>query len=105
MNSAGTVRRFQESNHPMNRLTRTAYAACALVLLAASLPALAEDRTSPSPTTTARMSGETPKGGRTRGKKLRAADVSTRRHGSRVNVRTVDDARKPPAAKVQVRKP
>ena len=85
-------------------MNRSFGAACALTLLSLSLPAIAEDRMSPSPTTTARMSGNKLRAGKTRGRKLRASDVPTRTHGSRVNVRTADEGRKPAAAKIPIRR-
>lgn len=77
---------------------------CALTLLGISFPAHAEERSHPSPTTTARRSGENIHGAHLHGRKLREADVPTRRHGSNVDVRTGDDGRKPQAAKIAARK-
>lgn len=85
----------------MNRLT---YVACALGLLAVSPPARAEKRSNPSPTTTARRSGEKLHAAKHHGRKLEAADVPTRTRGSEVNVRRGSDGRRPEAAKIPVRK-
>lgn len=84
-------------------MNRSLYAALSLTLLAVSLPARAEERSRPSPTTTARMSGVTPRGARQSARKWEGASVPTRRHGS--DVPTRDDARKPAAARVPVRRP
>jgi len=85
----------------MNRLN---YVACALVLLAVSLPARAEKRSKPSPTTTARRSGEKLHGEKHHSRKLESADVPTRTSGSDVDVRRGSDGRRPEAAKIRVRK-
>lgn len=76
----------------------------ALALLLLSLPAAAEERSHPSPTTTARRSGNKVPSARNHGRKPEGADVPTRTRGSRVNVRTADEGRRPPAAKIPVRK-
>jgi hypothetical protein len=85
-------------------MNRSLLAACALALLALSLPAAAEKRSHPSPTTTARRSGNTVPSARNHGRKPDGADVPTRKHGSRVNVRSAAEGRRPPAAKISVRK-
>jgi hypothetical protein len=102
MLSLALHRRSRSEGNPfMNRLT---YVACALAFLAVSHPARAEKRSNPSPTTTARRSGEKLHGARHRSRKLESADVPTRTNGSDVDVRKGSDGRKPEAAKIPVRK-
>lgn len=85
-------------------MDRSFSAALTLTLLAVSLPVHAEERSHPSPTTTARRSGVRIQGARRDGRRLEGGRVPTRRHGSDVNTRSADDARRPDAARISVRK-